>query len=237
MLCNFSSVSPIAMAFTSVNIPVIRAADLVEESSKAIALGSTLQLTVKGTPSAQMFRAHDFQIRMFRLPPNNFMPDHWDFIEQCYIYLSTVFRISGAHEDVINIGQFMDDRWLNPSFNGKMGNGRYLLVFEVLSDDGPIFRLHKDRMVDYFRNGLYIEITPSRMYTAADVTKLATLVANSSDGRYEEIHSNSPKRKCYRFRPVNVANEDANTELATLDICESTFTPVADNKAAIKIIE
>lgn len=213
--------SPSATAFTYVDVPVItRAADLVEESPTSISLGSSLQLTVKTTPSAQRFRAGDFQVRMFRLPGEyEKIPREWAIIDSCYIYLATVFKFRGSRDETINFGQFNDVGFLNINYDG-IRNGRYLLVFEKLSDTGRIFRLHRDRMSDYFESGLYLEIRPTRKYRTEEATELAHRAAQRSDKRHEDITRNAPSLKCYRYKPVRLAN-DADVDLATLEVCVS----------------
>jgi len=211
-----------ATAFTFVNLPIItNATDVVEEPTKEVYLGNTIQLTVKRTPAARNIRAHDFQIRMFRLPEYGSLPYYWEDLGSCYVYFSQSFKIKGERNaDVINVAQLDDNAaYLSPSYDGTMSNGRYVLVFERSAVSDQIFRLHKDHVDSYFKSGIVVEIKPFRKYAPADVRKLKAQLDDRSDARFTEIHVNSPDRRCYK---VTVQNDAEGTELATLAECSSS---------------
>ncbi len=101
-----------------------------------------------------------------------------------------------------------------------MERGRFLLVFEQMKDNHPVFRLHKEHKKKYFESGLYIEIVPVIEYEASHVRELNEKMWARSSQLSSEIKMNSPDRPCYQYRMISADADNSELELATLVLCE-----------------
>lgn len=135
-----------------------------------------------------------------------------------------MFRFSGSGDHAINLGPLTSPFWLTATRGPPIERGRYVVDFEQLSDDHGIFRLDKGRKDDYFKSGLYIEITPARSYTQQEVDGLADVIEKERREIERETRVNSPELPCYRYQVVRVAGGEE--QLAFLDSCDpKEFVP------------
>jgi len=212
-----------ASKFTTKEVVVISPANefVAEASGTQIKIGGTLSLTRKLSGGAIKIRQGNFQIRVFRLPHDQFEPAPREFFDPCYVYLSKVYPFKGSDSEKITVGTLTSDTWLEPEAGGVMRRGRYLLVFEQLEDEREIFRISKDKKEDYFNSGLYLEVLPSREYSRDEIQRLAVEITALGPKLNDEIALNNASRPCYRYKQIRVAGGEDEFDVALLVPCDA----------------
>jgi hypothetical protein len=208
--------------FETRNLSVIaRATELVDEyAGKQYPLGTSLQLTRKSSAAARSMRERNFQIRMFALAADQFVPEPWAFFDPCYVYYSMVFSIRGSTDEAIDLVKLRDPVWLTPIRGRKIERGRYLLLFEQATDTEPFFRLNKTERDAYFKSGLYIEVVPVREYPQETVDELAEQLERRRAEIEPQARVNDASLPCYRYRVVGGAGSASDERIAFLESCD-----------------
>jgi hypothetical protein len=206
--------------FTIKEVRVInRAEDFVQEASgKQFLVESSLRFTRRATALARATRQSKFQIRIFPLRSGKFEPDHWMFLDPCYVYHSMVLPFGGSDDEAIILGR-ATVKWLTPA-QGKLQVGRWLLVFEQLADEGEVFRLHKNQKNEYFKSGLYIEVVPNGIYSPEQVATRTSEIKNKQDQLKGDLQRNSSEVPCYRYKAVNMAHVKGEAQPSLLVLCD-----------------
>jgi len=201
-------------------VPVVDHNRIIVEPDRRFDFGTSLQLTSQETPEADEFFEKGIQVRVFRLPKTGFQPKHWAKFGHCLVYLAIVLPLQRNSNSTIKLTPLESESWLEP-VGDQMERGRFLLVFEQVSDERPVVRLHEENIDQYFASGLYIEVTPIRQnYSRDEVNDLENDMKTARAELEAEININNRSRPCYRYKTVTAYRPGLADQVAMLTKCD-----------------
>jgi hypothetical protein len=131
---------------------VSRAADFISMPT-ALKVNSDLKFVRLDTPTAKKIAKARLQVRIFALRDGEKTPSPRGLIEDCYLYLTTVYPVNLSSSGEMTIAR-TDAAWLSlSSTRQSFSSGSYYLVIETEGADDRIFRLNKNDAADYFGQG------------------------------------------------------------------------------------
>jgi hypothetical protein len=196
-----------ASRFQSDSVIVIDANDLLNERGDIVKnYGDTLQLTLSGTPLSQAFARHPFEVRIYRLNNDGSGPFSLNGFNPCLVYYGAVYPLS-PQGSVLTISTFDRIEWFNIDGAGRLSPGRFLMVFQSLTDDHGLFRLNLQKGLSaqrYFKLGRKLTIQPPQLPASQVAAYVAEYRAGEA-GRSADAAANSPDLTCFQARQEVVA--------------------------------
>lgn len=166
-------------------------------------------------------------MRIFSLQAGNNMPTELFLFEPCFVYLSVLLPVRVNAAGTINVGS-LSEEWLQPTREGTVEPGHYLVVFERGAGDGHhLFRLNRADRDAYFRQGLLIRVIPARSLSTNDVNAMAQRADAYEVEVRKEAAVNDAKSTCYvaRLTASGDPDDDASVFAMSGDCDPAALTP------------
>jgi hypothetical protein len=191
-----------APRFKPANLEVFDARRLVVElPGHLFEYGKELQLNFKPAAFPAQPRPR-LAVRLFRLGPSAARPGALKEIDDCFVYRSWVrtypaygaislIRLNGLHALTVA--------------NGRVTNGRFIVMFERDSNPQPFIRIRKADVASYFDRGLRVEVrAPATSFSPAAITEYSRNAALT----YQELAEARAiqNRPCFNIRLASADN-------------------------------
>jgi hypothetical protein len=212
------------VAYTPKPRPTItRAIDVVQQLPERIKLGTDMIFKQQGSQRAAMLRRQGFQIRVFPLRQGEKIPAPLQTVDDCEIYVSTVYEIPGSQSMDIPFER-LDERWLTVSHTGNtVLDGHYYFVFEASGVTERLFRLHKSDSASYFATGFRLMVEAGDQKSLQKVRALYEQRDQDAAVLYEQVDRKGDAVPCYRY--MKLADQAERVQYAAdgmLQTCDGT---------------
>jgi hypothetical protein len=178
---------------------VSRAADFISTPT-ALKVNSDLKVVRLDTPEAKKIANARLQVRIFSLRDGEQTPAPGAMIENCLIYLTSIYPISPSDSREITIAR-TDAGWLSlSSSRNSFDSGRYYLVVETTGASDRIFRLNKDDATAYFAQGFPLTVETDSDLPLQLVQQLHAPRGTDAVTLMRQINDTGNSVPCYQYK-------------------------------------
>ena len=203
------------LAYSSPARPTVsRASDFITVTA-VTTVGTAIKFTRLDSKEAKRLSSANLQVRIFPLGQGQDVPVARHTIEDCKLYLTTIFPVSkfGGGDVMITTP---DAGWLTLSKSEKSyDEGNYYIVFETAGADDRVFRLNTNDTKNYFDQGFKLTVKANESISIEQVRQLH---ANRNLDEVELVKRVDLKGNtipCYRYASHKTVLADIDEPMET----------------------
>lgn len=209
------------LAYSSAARPTVsRATDFITVTA-VTTVGKAIKFTRLESTEAKRLLSANLQVRIFPLSQGQDVPVARHTIEDCNLYLTTIFPV-----DKVAGGDVMittpDAGWLSLSTSERSyAEGNYYIVFETAGADDRVFRLKASDAKNYFDQGFKLTVEGDASISIEQVKKLHANRKLATIKLVERVDLKGDAIPCYRYasHKTVLAEIDETMETGELLAC------------------